>query len=76
MTEDAIERLAQMAYELNQVTENIGARRLATVMEKVMEEISFEADSHHGETLVIDGAYVEKRLAGIVEDPDLSRYIL
>jgi ATP-dependent HslUV protease ATP-binding subunit HslU len=74
--EGAIEEVAKIAYELNQTTENIGARRLATVMEKVMEEISFEADSHRGETVHIDRDYVACRLVGIVEDPDLSRYIL
>ncbi|MCX6093822.1 MAG: ATP-dependent protease ATPase subunit HslU [Candidatus Bipolaricaulota bacterium] len=73
---DAIEGLATIAYELNQTTENIGARRLTTVMEKLIEEISFEADRRRGETIVIDRAYVSARLAGIAKDPDLSRYIL
>jgi ATP-dependent HslUV protease ATP-binding subunit HslU len=73
---DAIEALATIAYELNQTTENIGARRLTTVMEKLIEEISFEADRRRGETIVIDRAYVNARLAGIAKDPDLSRYIL
>ncbi|RLE40492.1 HslU--HslV peptidase ATPase subunit [Candidatus Acetothermia bacterium] len=75
-TDDAIEEIARIAYELNQTTENIGARRLSTVMEKLMEEISFSADEHTGETITIDRDYVLKRLSGIVEDPDLSRYIL
>jgi ATP-dependent HslUV protease ATP-binding subunit HslU len=74
--EDAIAAIADIAYELNQTTENIGARRLTTVMEKLMEDISFEADARRGETIVIDRAYVEERLADIVEDRDLSRYIL
>ena len=74
--EDAVGALADIAYELNQTTENIGARRLTTVMGKVMEDISFDADSRRGETLVIDRAYVEERLNDIVEDRDLSRYIL
>ena len=74
--EDAIAKIAEIAYQLNQTTENIGARRLTTVMEKLMEEISFEADRRRGETVVIDAAYVHERLSGIVEDPDLSRYIL
>ncbi|MDD4904253.1 MAG: ATP-dependent protease ATPase subunit HslU [Candidatus Bipolaricaulis sp.] len=73
---DAVDALAVIAYELNQTTENIGARRLTTVMEKLMEEISFEADRRRGETMVIDRAYVTARLAGIAKDPDLSRYIL
>ncbi len=74
--EDAIAEIAQIAYQLNQTTENIGARRLTTVMEKLMEDISFDADRRRGETVVIDAAYVHERLSGIVEDPDLSRYIL
>ena len=76
LTQDAIDEIAQIAYELNQTTENIGARRLATVMEHMMEEISFSADERKGETITIDRDYVVDRLAGIVEDPDLSRYIL
>jgi len=72
----AIEEIAGIAYELNQTTENIGARRLTTVMEKLIEEISFEADSRRGERIVIDRDTVTDRLAGIIEDPDLSRYIL
>ncbi len=74
--EEAIDEIAHIAYELNQTTENIGARRLVTVMEKLMEEISFEADSRKGEKIVIDRDYVTECLAGIVEDPNLSRYIL
>jgi ATP-dependent HslUV protease ATP-binding subunit HslU len=74
--EDAVGALADIAYELNQTTENIGARRLTTVMGKVMEDISFDADSRRGETIVIDKAYVEERLSDIVDDRDLSRYIL
>ncbi len=75
-TDDAIAEIAEIAYELNQTTENIGARRLSTVMEKLMEDISFSADEHSGETVRIDRDYVRERLSGIVEDPDLSRYIL
>jgi len=75
-TDDAIEEIAEIAYELNQTTENIGARRLSTVMEKLMEDISFSANEHKGETIRIDRDYVLQRLSGIVEDPDLSRYIL
>jgi ATP-dependent HslUV protease ATP-binding subunit HslU len=73
---EAVNAIADIAYELNQTTENIGARRLTTVMEKLMEEISFDADGKRGETMVIDKAYVTDRLAGIAKDPDLSRYIL
>ena len=74
--EEAVGAIADIAYELNQTTENIGARRLTTVMEKLMEDVSFDADSRRGETIVIDRAYVEERLSDIVEDRDLSRYIL
>jgi len=72
----AIQEIARFAFELNQTTENIGARRLATVMEKLMEDISFDAEQHAGETLAIDRTYVTSRLAEIIKDPDLSRYIL
>ncbi len=75
-SDDAVDEIASIAYELNQTTENIGARRLTTVMERLIEEISFDADARSGETISIDKAYVQGRLADIVEDPDLSRYIL
>ncbi len=74
--DEAVDAIANIAYELNQTTENIGARRLTTVMEKLMEEISFDADQRRGTTFVVDKAYVNHCLAGIVQDPDLSRYIL
>jgi len=74
--EEAVEEIARIAYELNQTTENIGARRLVTVMEKLVEDISFEADSLRGKRIVIDRETVTNRLAEIIEDPDLSRYIL
>ncbi len=73
---EAIEAVASIAYELNQTTENIGARRLTTVMERLMEEISFDADTRRGDTVRIDKAYVDARLADIATDPNLSRYIL
>jgi len=76
VSEDAVAAIADIAYELNQTTENIGARRLTTVMERLVEDISFEADQLRGETVVIDKAYVDDHLQDIVEDPDLSRYIL
>lgn len=75
-TEDAIVRIAQIAYDLNQTTENIGARRLSTAMEKLVEEISFAAGDKRGKKVVIDEEYVVTQLAGIVDDPNLSRYIL
>jgi ATP-dependent HslUV protease ATP-binding subunit HslU len=76
VTEDAVAAIADIAYELNQTTENIGARRLTTVMERLMEDISYDADQRQGQTVVIDEVYVHDRLHDIVEDPDLSRYIL
>jgi ATP-dependent HslUV protease ATP-binding subunit HslU len=75
-TEDAVAALADTAFHVNETTDNIGARRLNTVVEKVMEEISFDAPDHQGEKVTIDKAYVEKRLKDIVEDQDLSRFIL
>ena len=76
ITEDAVAAIADIAYELNQTTENIGARRLTTVMERLVEDISFEADQLKGQTVVIDQAYVDDHLGDIVKDPDLARYIL
>jgi ATP-dependent HslUV protease ATP-binding subunit HslU len=75
-TDDAIKAMAATAFRVNQSTENIGARRLMTVMERVMEEISFQAPQRRGETIRIDAAYVEQRLAEVSEDADLSRFIL
>lgn len=75
-TDDAIDRMAGIAEEVNGRSENIGARRLHTIMEKVTEEISFDADEHTGETVVIDQAFVEDKLKDISADQDLSRYIL
>ncbi|BED87845.1 ATP-dependent protease ATPase subunit HslU [Pseudoalteromonas sp. MM1] len=74
--DDAIERIAKAAWQVNEKTENIGARRLHTVMEKLMEEISYDASEQAGSTLTIDAAYVEKHLGALVEDEDLSRFIL
>lgn len=75
-TEDAIDKLAKIAEEVNQNTENIGARRLHTIMELLLEEISFDAPDLKGQTIHIDAAYVSDKLTDIVEDRDLSRYIL
>lgn len=75
-TDDAIERIAQAAYQVNEKTENIGARRLHTVMEKLMEEVSFDAADKAGDKLVIDAAYVDAHLDMLVQDEDLSRFIL
>ncbi|GAB2831917.1 ATP-dependent protease ATPase subunit HslU [Comamonas piscis] len=73
---DGITRLARIAFDVNERTENIGARRLATVMERLLEEISFGATKLEGQTLVIDAAYVDQRLGSLSQNEDLSRYIL
>jgi ATP-dependent HslUV protease ATP-binding subunit HslU len=75
-TDDAVSELARIAVEVNSRTENIGARRLATITERVLEEVSFEAPSMAGVHLAIDASYVRRALSGIVEDQDLSRYVL
>ena len=75
-TDEGIAAVAKVAAEVNASLENIGARRLQTVMEKLLEEISFEAEDRSGETLSIDAAFVDKQLAGIARDTDLSRYVL
>ncbi len=75
-TDDAIERIADFATIVNEQTENIGARRLHTVMEKLLDEISFEGPDLANKTVTIDAAYVTKMLADIVKNQDLSRYIL
>ena len=76
ITEDAIDRMGTIAEEINGKQENIGARRLHTIMEKVLDEINFSADEHNGETITVDASYVDKQLTDIVQDQDLSRYIL
>lgn len=75
-TDDAIDAIARIAFDVNASVENIGARRLQTVMEKLLEEISFEAEDRKGETLTVDAAYVSKQLSGIAKDNDLSKYVL
>jgi ATP-dependent HslUV protease ATP-binding subunit HslU len=75
-TEDAIATLARYAVMVNEQTENIGARRLHTILEKVLDEISFEAPDMKKKNVKVDGAYVTKQLADIVKNQDLSRYIL
>ena len=74
--EDAIDRMSFLAEDVNAKSENIGARRLHTIMEKVLDDISFTADEHAGETIDIDAAYVDDKLKDIVTDGDMSRYIL
>jgi ATP-dependent HslUV protease ATP-binding subunit HslU len=75
-SDDAIERIARLAAEVNERTENIGARRLHTVMEKLLDEISFNASELENKKVVIDKEYVDKMLADVVRDQDLSRFIL
>ena len=72
----AIKRLAEIAWQVNEKTENIGARRLYTVMEKLLEEVSFNAAKHSGETLAIDAAYVDAKLNDLAQSEDLARYVL
>ena len=74
--DDGIAALARIAAEVNEAVENIGARRLQTVMEKLLEDVSFGAEDRGGETLTIDAAFVDEQLAGIARDADLSRYVL
>ncbi|MEY4269649.1 MAG: hypothetical protein RLZZ58_865, partial [Pseudomonadota bacterium] len=73
---DAIAAVARTAAQVNDSVENIGARRLQTIMEKMLEEISFAAEDHRGETIIIDADYVAARLADIAANSDLSKYIL
>lgn len=75
-TDDGIRRIAEAAWQVNETTENIGARRLYTVLEKLVEDISFEASDRSGETVTIDADYVSKHLDVLVADEDLSRFIL
>ena len=73
---DSIKRLAEIAWQVNEKTENIGARRLYTVMEKLLEDISFDAGKASGQTLVIDAGYVDGRLKELAQSEDLARYVL
>ena len=73
---EAIRRLAEIAWQVNEKTENIGARRLYTVMERLLEEVSFDAAKHTGQSVVIDAAYVDARLKSLAQSEDLSRYVL
>ncbi|MEP2988701.1 MAG: ATP-dependent protease ATPase subunit HslU [Parasphingorhabdus sp.] len=76
IADDAIEKLAQIAANVNESVENIGARRLQTVMEKLLEDISFEAEEKTGETITIDAKYVDDQLSDVAKDTDLSKYVL
>jgi ATP-dependent HslUV protease ATP-binding subunit HslU len=75
-TDDGIRALARIAAEVNTQVENIGARRLQTVMEKLLETVSFEAEDRQGDTITVDAAYVEQQLAAIARNNDLSKYVL
>ena len=76
ITPEAVRAIARVAAQVNESVENIGARRLQTVMEKLLEELSFEAEDRKGETVVVDEDYVAARLAGLAANTDLSKYIL
>jgi ATP-dependent HslUV protease ATP-binding subunit HslU len=75
-TEDGIRAIARIAAEVNASLENIGARRLSTVMEKLLEEVSFDAEDRRGTALIVDAAYVEGQLREIARNTDLSKYVL
>jgi ATP-dependent HslUV protease ATP-binding subunit HslU len=74
--DEGIKRLAHIAYDVNERTENIGARRLSTVMERLLDDVSFDAANLNGQTIRVDAAYVDARLGELSRDEDLSRYIL
>ena len=75
-SDEGIRRLAELAFEVNEQTENIGARRLYTVMERLLEDVSFDATAHSGQTIVIDAAYVNEKLQETAQSQDLARYVL
>ncbi|MEO0972263.1 MAG: HslU--HslV peptidase ATPase subunit, partial [Pseudomonadota bacterium] len=74
--EDGVRRLADVAFQVNERMENIGARRLHTVMERLLEEVSFHAADWGGREIVIDAAYVDEHLGDLLADEDLTRYVL
>ena len=75
-TKDGIERIASIAWEINERTENIGARRLHTVIERLLEQVSFAAADQSGNSVTVNADYVNTQLADLAQDEDLSRYIL
>jgi len=75
-TDDGVQRIAEVAFQVNENTENIGARRLHTVMERLLETVSFEASDKSGTQITVDAGYVDDHLAELARDEDLSRYIL
>jgi ATP-dependent HslUV protease ATP-binding subunit HslU len=74
--ESALRAIASYSLQANEKTEDIGARRLHTVMERILEEISFSADEHSGEKIIVDEALVKEKIGDVVEDEDTTRYIL
>jgi ATP-dependent HslUV protease ATP-binding subunit HslU len=76
ITPEGVRRLAQTAYDVNERTENIGARRLATVMERLLDQVSFDAPGLAGQTVRLDAAAVDAKLGELARNEDLSRYIL
>jgi ATP-dependent HslUV protease ATP-binding subunit HslU len=74
--QDGIRRIAEIAAQVNSQNENIGARRLHTVMERLLEQVSFEAADRGGSAVAVDAAFVDRHLGDLVKDEDLSRYIL
>ena len=74
--EDAIDQIAEMSAQVNLRTENIGARRLQTIMEKFLEDISFDAPDLENKKITIDASYIREKLKDIIQDEDLSRYVL
>jgi ATP-dependent HslUV protease ATP-binding subunit HslU len=75
-TTEGIRRIAEIAWHVNETTENIGARRLYTVMEKLLEDLSFDASKKHGQSISIGLEYVNERLKDLSESEDLARYVL
>ncbi|MCY1368301.1 ATP-dependent protease ATPase subunit HslU [compost metagenome] len=75
-TDEGVRRLAELAFNVNETTENIGARRLYTVMEKLLEELSFDATSSQDKHVKIDAAYVNEQLSEAASSQDLARYVL
>jgi ATP-dependent HslUV protease ATP-binding subunit HslU len=72
---DAVREIARFAFELNQTVENIGARRLQTVLQRVTEDLSFNSDKHHGQSIVIDAEYVKKQLTALKQQANLKKFI-
>ena len=76
ITDDAVQKIAEAAWQVNERTENIGARRLHTVLERLLDNISFEAPDHAGEEIRVDAAYVDEHLGNLLVNDDLTKYIL